>query len=272
MLPLLKKTTKGPIAHLLNLLKDSDYRRWSFLETKYRLYPRYKKFNVKDANLTLTVPDSHSFLAAYKVIFRDKAYQFKSTNIKPYIIDIGSNIGLSVLFFKKIYPEAAIIAIESDPTIFQYLQSNVHGNGFTDVTLINKAAWHENTVLQFSVEGADAGRIAYNGDENLISVQALDISSLLGNTPVDLLKIDIEGAEKNVLEACREKLSNVHNMIVEYHSKTGEEQQLDTILAILREAGFRVHIHAIRPSPVPLIKIKTQYGFDQQLNIFAWRE
>ena len=241
MLPLIRTLYRGPFRHLVNLIGDANYRRWSSLETKYRLKPRYHEFITQIDGLQLSVPDSHSFLSSYKDIFRDEIYKFKTDTPQPYIIDIGSNIGLSVLFFKKIYPNAQITAIEADPHIFKYLKKNIHGNGFTDITLINKAAWDEDTTLKFSSKGADVSRIAYTGDENIVSVPAFNVSILLNNKPVDMLKIDIEGAEKIVLEACKNYLSNVNNLIVEYHSKVDEEQQLDKILSILRKNDFRIY-------------------------------
>ncbi|MFC1843564.1 FkbM family methyltransferase [Thermodesulfobacteriota bacterium] len=271
MLLLLKSIIKDSIKRIKNFINDADYKQWTILERKYHLHPRFKELTLQIGEYKISTPDSASLLSAYKEIFLKKTYQFKTKKSKPYIIDVGANIGLSVLFFKKTFPSAEIIAIEADPHIFQYLQTNIHNNGFTDVELINKAAWHKETIIKFSSEGADAGRIAYDGDTNLVSVPAFDISSLLINRSVDMLKIDIEGAENNVLKACRAHLQNVDNIIVEYHSKVEEEQQLDSILALLRDTGFRFQIHSINSNPQPLVTTKIPYGFDLQLNIFAWR-
>lgn len=272
MLPLLKSTVKGPVNHIYKYFSDSNYRQWSLLETRYRLYPRFKPFTTKFANYIISAPDSASFLSSLKSIFLDEIYKFPSTISSPTIIDLGSNIGLSVIYFKKLYPTSKIIAVEAAPDIFQYLTKNIRGNKLNDIQLINKAAWFENTTLNFNAMGGDAGRIAYKGDSSTISVEAIDVSTLFNGEIIDLVKIDIEGAEKIVLEACRKHLTLVNNLIIEYHSKADEEQNLDRILTILHDENFRVHIHTIHSSPNPLTELKSHSGFDLQLNIFAWKK
>ncbi|NJM78804.1 MAG: FkbM family methyltransferase [Flavobacterium sp.] len=101
------------------------------------------------------------------------------------MLDIGANIGLSILFFKELYPKAELIAFEADPKIFGYLENNVHGNGYEDVTLINKAVWYENTTLNFAPDGADGGQISINENTNII-VETVDIADLLKHYKFDL--------------------------------------------------------------------------------------
>jgi FkbM family methyltransferase len=222
--------------------------------------------------LITTIPDSASFLSSYKEIFLERIYAFKFEEPSPKILDLGANIGLSVLFFKSLYPKARITAFEADSKIFEYLEKNIHGNGFSDVKLINKAAWYENTPLKFTSEGADGGRVAYDGDDNVVELNAIDIAEYLKDKKFDFLKMDIEGAEELVLPACKRYLPEIKYLFVEYHSKAGKKQSLNEIINIMAESGFRVHIHSIIYSPSPFVEIKTNAGFDLQLNIFAWRE
>jgi FkbM family methyltransferase len=218
------------------------------------------------------VPDCASFLSAFREIFANRCYAFKSAGIKPRILDLGANIGLSVLFFKTEYPGAEIEAFEADPAIFGYLQKNIFGNGWDDVRLINSAAWHENTVLQFEVEGADGGRVARSGGENVVNVSAIDISEFMSDKHYDFMKIDIEGAEVGVLSRCRDKLKNVDHLFVEYHSVIGWPQRLHELLEILTSAGFRYHIHSPNPTSRPFMGTDLIIDYDLLLNIFAWRD
>lgn len=257
--------------HAYNLFCNRKYWLFSKLSFKLRNMPRFTACKVKSDGWKFSVPDSASFLSTYKEIFVNQIYAFHSDAPCPRILDIGANIGLSVLYFKRLYPQAIITAYEADPVIFNYLKNNVHGNGFSDVKLVNKAVWDENTTLKFNSEGADGGRVALDNDDNIISVEAVDIRHILNENSYDFLKIDIEGAEERVFPACKDYLPSFKFVFVEYHSIVGKKQCLDTIISLLTEAGFRIHIQS-DVSPSPFVTLRINSGFDLQLNIFGWKE
>jgi hypothetical protein len=86
-----------------------------------------------------------------------------------------------------------------------------------------------------------------------------------------LLKIDVEGAECELLIGRHEWLADVRRVFVEYHSYPGREQRLDEILASLRAAGFRTHLQPELVSSLPFVKVRIDEGMDQRINIYAWR-
>ena len=88
---------------------------------------------------------------------------------------------------------------------------------------------------------------------------------------IDIIKMDIEGAESRVLPACKGYLDETKFIFCEYHSTEGEDQYLSEILTLLRDEGFRVHIQPINISKQPFLKRSINAGFDMQLNIFAWK-
>jgi hypothetical protein len=59
---------------------------------------------------------------------------------------------------------------------------------------------------------------------------------------------------------------------VEYHSYIGQEQRIDDILRVLRQANFRIHIQPELVADQPFLERKESYGMDQRLNIFAYRK
>ena len=65
---------------------------------------------------------------------------------KPFIIDCGANIGLSVIYLKNLYPDAEIVAFEPDEQNFQLLQKNIASFGFKNVEARKEAVWTENTM------------------------------------------------------------------------------------------------------------------------------
>lgn len=263
----------APLKHIYKMLTKREYFTYSVLSSKLGKLPRYQDCQVKVHAWNLLIPDSRSFLPSYKEIFLEKIYQFQSESVAPKILDIGANIGLSVLFFKHLYPQAKITAFEADPKIFNYLERNVYGNSYNDVKLVNKAVWHENATLNFVSEGADAGHISItDASEANLEIQAVDIAEILETSKFEFIKMDIEGAEEFVLPRCKDFLDEIKFIFIEYHSQVGRKQCLDKILGILSDAQFRVHIRNVMESHSPFVDLKTHATFDLQLNIFAWKE
>lgn len=254
------------------LLCDRHYRRHCWLRLRLTGTRRFKERRVNIGDWQVYLPDNASFVAEHKDIFVKRIYAFKFNGDSPRILDLGANIGLSVLFFKSLYPNSRITAFEADPVIFKYLQMNVHGNGFSDVELINKAAWDKNTKLDFLRDGADGGRVVADRARETVAVEAIDLAEYLAHRQFDFLKMDIEGAEETVLPACSRHLGGIGYVFVEYHSDASRQQCLHRLLNVLAEAGFRLHIHSAVSSPAPFMHRRLNAGFDLQLNIFAWKE
>ncbi len=266
-----KKYLSPEIRHQLKLLANSDYKKKFLEETRLKALPRYTPATTHYLdNRPLEIADAASFLFMFKEIFEREIYKFQSSGKAPRIVDCGANIGMGVIYFKKLYKNAKLIAFEPDRRIFGYLQKNISSFQLKDVELINKGLWDEETTLSFDAEGADAGRVAAH-DDSANTIDVIKLSPFLDNT-VDFLKIDIEGAELTVLQECKAQLTKVQNIFVEYHSFLGQEQKLEQILKILREAGFRYYIDTPGlTSKNPFIEIRELLGMDMQLNIYGLR-
>jgi FkbM family methyltransferase len=234
--------------------------------------PRYVSFESDILRPQVYFADSASFIFTYEEIFEKEIYKFKCKSNNPYIIDCGANIGLSVIYFKSIFPQATIDAFEPDEKIFHHLQKNTEIFKFHNVHLFKKACWNKETILKFFSEGADGGRAAKENElQNIIEVETIRLRDFL-KKKVDFLKIDIEGAENEVLHDIADKLGCVERIFVEFHSFIGQEQFLPEILSILKNAGFRLHLTS--PGLVsrsPFIEITTYAGMDNQVNIYGHR-
>jgi len=220
-------------------------------------------------------PDAASFGHAYEEIFQRGGYAFSGSGPSPRIIDCGANVGLATVYWKRIWPDARVVAVEADPAIFDYLRRNIAAAGCTGVTLLNKAVWNVPGTVPFAQEGADAGHVGNGspaGEGSVVHVPAITLSELVGGETVELLKIDIEGAECEALIGRHECLRVVERVFVEYHSYAGRPQRLDELLATLRTAGFRLHLHSPLTSPQPFLRRMIDQSMDMRLNIFAWRE
>jgi hypothetical protein len=90
---------------------------------------------------------------------------------------------------------------------------------------------------------------------------------------VDLLKLDIEGAETDVLLDCASILDRIDRIVVEYHSFVNEPQTLDRLLTLLSRAHFRTYVRSVNAEwPLqPFLDVPVYYGMDLQLYIYAFR-
>jgi FkbM family methyltransferase len=216
--------------------------------------------------------DAASLLSAYEAIFREEIYAFDAEISSPRIIDGGANIGLATLYWKRHFPEAEIIAFEPDPQVFRALSNNIKAHNCSEVTLIQKGLWSEEGECTFQSDGADSGRIdGEPGQEE--TVHRIPVTRLTPylEAPTDLLKLDIEGAEVEVLLDTEETLANVERVFVEYHSYVDKRQRLAELIGVLERSGFRVHIQPELVANQPFIDQLESYGMDHRLNIFAYR-
>ena len=166
----------------------------------------------------------------------------------PLVVDCGSHIGISVLYFKTIYPECKIIAFEPEPNNFSILQQTVETNRLQNVTLHNVAladktdeqflANPETTSLNWQLNHS-AGR--------KVAVTTHRLSAYI-DQPIGLLKMDVEGAEKLIINDLIEtrKIDLVETVVLEYHF---DGQSLKDFSAILERVGFECHTERSRSAP-----------------------
>lgn len=199
-------------------------------------------------------------------------YRFQASGDRPRVLDCGANIGLATLYVKRLYPNARVTAFEADPTVFDALRENVRSFGHGDVDLVDRAVWTDETELSFSTDAAStAGRIVGGGGQTIL-VRTTTLAPYL-EEPIDFLKMDIEGAEVDVLTGVAPQLPNVRVLFVEFHSQPGHPQRLHELLAVLAGAGFRLFVEqGGNPVRCPLADRPEHKGFDLLLNIFATRD
>lgn len=243
----------------------SDYRR-------IRRAPRFTPGRGSINGDTVEFSDSYGFLHSVTEIFIDEVYRFYSDNPSPFIIDAGANDGVSILYFKRHFPNCSIIAYEPDATIFKVLERNVHALELNGVQLINAAVWVEDTELTFYSTGSLAGstEVDFLSKGNASIVRAHRLKTILQNQKVNFLKIDIEGAENRVLFDIRAELENVERLFFEYHGQPEKEQLLGEMLNLVKSSGFRYIINGPHGPQFPFID-RIKRGFDLQLNVSCYR-
>ena len=144
------------------------------------------------------------------------------------ILDLGSHMGASVLFWRERFPYARIIAVEPDPTSFRRLRRNV--GSLPGVDLRNTAIAEEDGVVQFFP--ARQGWVSSLwGEGQSVTVEGRRFRSLIGEIgQVDVLKVDIEGAEPWICDDWA--LERVGAIVGEYHH-SGDHKALGQFMSQL---------------------------------------
>ena len=221
-----------------------------------------------DHNLYYISPEE--LLHGLKEIFIEEIYK-QMLPENAVIIDCGANIGLSILYLKKIAPSSTIYGFEPDENNFVLLTKNIKSYKLENVFLKQEAVWKEDCELSFSNDASMSSKIDTNSI-SLHKVKAIRLKNML-NQKIDFLKIDIEGAEFDVIKDCDELLCNVKNLFIEYHGTFEETINLVTIFQILNKNNFHFYIkEADNIFSTPFYKTKRTSDFDVQLNIFAFNQ
>lgn len=208
------------------------------------------------------------YLHGIKEIFLEGVYKQELPE-NAYIIDCGAHIGLSVIYLKSICPSASIVCFEPDTKNFDLLEKNISSHHLEKVEIKKEAVWTENTHLNFIQDGNMGSKIGDNNSSNAASVKAIRLKDYL-NKKVDFLKMDIEGAEYEVLKDISGSLENINKMFIEYHGTFEQNIELLEILDLVSKAGFKFYIkEAASILDQPFLPKTALTDYDLQLNIFC---
>lgn len=234
-------------------IKKSSALLWAHLRIKTKqvifratgLGRQHEKF----MGLEFAFPDYGQFAHLWREIFILENYYFQSDTGRPYIVDAGSNIGMSICFFKYLYPDAVILGFEPDPNAFKWLKLNVEINHFKDVVIHNVALGLKDGRIKFYehptevASGLNSVRLSAFGDGKpvVIEMDSRRLSSFI-HREVDLLKVDIEGGEYDVFKDLdeKDKLRNMKQIFLEVHQGHGTTNDpISSALDILERGKFR---------------------------------
>lgn len=245
------------LSTLIRLFKESrEYATnsqnwWQIFETLCVLYLK-SKFAGKGkapvfyqfSGFKIYAYDFPTLIALYREIFLNEVYAFSSENSQPFIVDCGANIGMTVFYFKTLYPESEIWAFEPNPGAFELLEKNVKINGIQDVKLFHCALSDVEGQLDFYIpaqRGSLNASSQNNSSSHQITVEGKQLSKLLPDRVIDLIKIDIEGDEVKVVKDLHESkvLRSVRELVIEYHPHKQENgDDANALVAYLTSKGF----------------------------------
>lgn len=212
---------------------------------------------IRALDLTLDYTDLVSLCPQWNDLFVRGTYDFRPGTDAPRILDGGANVGLASLWWKRRFPAARITAFEADPELAACCRRNLERNltkmGAADVDLVEAALWTENGTVSFQSEGSDSGAVDAVAGADLEGtrreVRAVRLRDVLSAEPgpVDLLKLDVEGAEEPLLEDCRDALGGVRALALEIHDFDPRHRRTPRVLDLLTAAGYEIRLDELHP-------------------------
>ncbi len=171
----------------------------------------------------------------------------------PKIVDVGANIGMFSMYALSLWPQATVYAVEPSRRTFELLQRNRRANARCAWQVFRYAVWSGDGEVRFENRRfSTSSRVgdATTGDELVPAIGLPALLSRLAPTPVDLLKMDVEGAEEAALCGHEALLRDVAHLVVEVHPQLCDH---DRVVACLRSAYDHLYRIPGRGSDKPLL-------------------
>jgi len=193
--------------------------------------------------------NSQEFHTIKREIWTEKIYQISLDCENPIIIDVGAHIGISTLYFKRAYPDSTIFSFEPNAELYSLLKKNIEQNNLKEIHLFNFALSNKIGKSEFYIDSSEekwysTGSFnpkAWNNRQNnsKITVNTVNfryiidqIKQISAKSHINLLKIDVEGAEIKVLKDIFENYSDflIKNIVVEAHPINNNVEKLKKLL------------------------------------------
>ena len=267
-----REIQKKDLLGLKNKALGSDYF-WLKLKELQKKYMNQEFNSFKSSfGFTLTFLQFETLVYLFNEIFVENQYYFYSTNESPLIIDCGSNIGMSIFYFKTLYPKANIISFEPFEPAYIILKENIERNCLEDVSIFQfvLSDKEEETNIFYIPEklgSLSMSTISERVNGKSMAVRSVCLSKFI-QSEVDFVKMDIEGAELSVIQELSKsgKMSFIKKMLIEYHHHIKkDDDNFSLILSILEMNNFGYQITSSSYPPF-------QEGKYQDILIFAYKK
>lgn len=219
------------IQNIITRIRYSECRSWSSFVKEFGLLrgtiifislhrdSRVCQLSVPGVLGKILIRPNTSDVGIFQEIFLDHLYSPPAGLHPKCIIDGGANIGLTSVYFAQCFPDALIISIEPESSNFAMLSENVRR--YSNIHVIKAALWSKKCHLKLS--NPDNLNCAFRVEpEAMGEVETItldDLFNLAPNGKIDILKIDIEGAEREFLSNRDARLKNVECVMIELHER-----------------------------------------------------
>ncbi|RYY72049.1 MAG: FkbM family methyltransferase [Chitinophagaceae bacterium] len=201
--------------------------------------------NLPGVNQKTWVRKETSDWNAFKQVFVWKEYEYPVAFMPKTILDAGANVGYAALWFNRKFPQATIVSLEPEASNFEMLQKNTAPS--PNIHPIKAGLWGRSCYLR--IIPTDWGNWGFRTEEvneaTSDSIKALSIKEIMdtnGWSTIDLLKMDIEGAERHVFaNGADQWLPKVKMMFLELHDNVYKDCSRN-VFKVLLDYDFRVDL------------------------------
>src|SRR3989344_1740527 len=216
--------------HLLGLFGFTLVKRGLSKKGFIRSFPL--ELRTKYGRTSIIVRDMADITTVAAIFAQDEYASDISRDKVKTILDLGSNIGVSVAYFRMRYPRAHIYAVEADSTNFKRLKENC--KDMNNVTLIHGAIGDKTGPIEFHSNESSVSGSLYKreGDMNATVIDGFKIDDLVSRYHIghiDILKFDIEGAEFDAFKVSPRALRETNIAMGEVHPDIGNRSADDFI-------------------------------------------
>jgi len=263
---------RQPAWHAREWLRSPAYRALHRFHRQLRRVPRYTRAQVRFEGRPIQLCDGPSFLSAWDEIFVNRIYETRLIGDRvPCLVDAGANIGLAALFWKWRYGRFRYLGFEPDPAVAACCRENLRAWEI-EGEIVEAAVGGREGLAGFNSDGADGGRLARENGNRPGPALTVPVKLLSSYLPpeVDLLKIDVEGAEGEVIAEIVPCLARVRALFVEWHGQPGHPG-MGAAITRLETAGFDCYVQVAAGPKRPLLAAPLAGAYAQQLNLYAVR-
>jgi FkbM family methyltransferase len=167
-----------------------------------------------------------SDITCLEKVFRTQEYKTPFPTDAKVIVDAGANIGAATLYYSHMYPKAKIVAIEPESSNYEILAKNCRH--LPNVTLIKGALWSQERRLEIQNPNGEKWQYTVaevrspteSGSEEIRAVTVPGIMKALRVDHIDILKVDIEGAECELFNSgAHAWIGAVGQIVIELHDR-----------------------------------------------------
>ena len=220
--------------HLKEL--GGQWRTNKYFFEKHILRKKWLKLRLKDTNAPIFLRNFTSDINIFAQIFINKEYDNALTGLPnpKIILDCGANIGLAALYFHYRFPAASIYSFEPESSNFELLEQNVFL--YNNIKAFKQAIWTKTGKLCLDLNNAnDSFTVTDKVNDHSDTIQGISLNDFLDQNQidkVDLLKIDIEGAELPLFSENLAWIRKVDVIVVEIHERInpGSTEYINNLL------------------------------------------
>ena len=219
----------GSYIEILGLFNFMDYAAQRWIQKKDII-----KFNVKGLKHPVHLRNGTTDIVVFTDVFIDKEHEKTIQGDIANIVDCGANIGLASLYFLNKYPGAHLVAIEPESSNYEILRKNIEP--YSNTKLLKRGVWKRSCYLNI-VDNLD-GNHAFSVEESeseteLLAISIPDLIEMFDSRYIDLIKIDIEGAEEVVFDKKEDWFKRLDNIFLEIHEskKPGITNRIVSLLS-----------------------------------------